>query len=107
MGCRTPSSAISIISSLSSSGKRRKERRVNGIFRQLTQEEPERDAVVPAKELESIAPRVFRERVTEHFFRRLVLETRPISTITLVSPWISESESGSIGLGAIRSMIRL
>ena len=41
----------------------------------------------------------------ETFFTRVLAEDRPISSLTIVSPWISNWEAGHVGLEALRETI--
>lgn len=43
-------------------------------------------------DLEATRPRILTHRVMENFFDRVLREDRPISSLTLVSPWISNWE---------------
>lgn len=55
--------------------------------------------------LQAHTPKLLTTRVTEGFLSRVLGEYRPISTLTIVSPWISEWESGKIGLRRLREVI--
>jgi hypothetical protein len=61
--------------------------------------------VTSAESLAATKPRVLTYRVMEEFLSRVLLEDRPISTLTLVSPWISPLELGHIGLSSLRDRI--
>ena len=50
-------------------------------------------------------PLILTSRVIETFFSRVLKEYRPISTLTIVSPWISIWEVGKVGLLGLREMI--
>lgn len=55
--------------------------------------------------LAATQPRLLTHRVMENFFDRVLREDRPISTLTLVSPWISHWEAGGVGLTKLRECI--
>ena len=65
-------------------------------------EEPE---LLPVEQLEATNPQLLTNRITEHFFFRVIGESRPISTLTIVTPWISKWESGPVSLTKLRGAI--
>lgn len=54
-----------------------------------------------AESLTPRAPQVLTQRVIESFFSRMLAEDRPISTISIVSPWISDWECGVASLDRV------
>src|ERR1035437_10134889 len=57
------------------------------------------------EDLSTTKQRILTHRVMETFFDRVLREDRPISTLTLVSPWISAWEAGRVGLSQLRDCI--
>ena len=56
--------------------------------------------------LASTAPKLFTKRVTEQFVSRLLVEVKPVSTLTLVSPWISDWDAPTSSLTRLVEWIR-
>lgn len=59
-----------------------------------------------AEGLRAVPPKVLTQRVIEEFFARVIAEARPINTMTIVSPWISQWESGPVGLERIAEVVQ-
>ena len=51
-----------------------------------------------AERLSPRPPEIVTSRVVEKFFTKVLSEDRPIHSLTIVSPWISEWESGNASL---------
>lgn len=58
-----------------------------------------------ASELTPLPPRVVTNEVMATFFRRVLQESKPISSLTIVSPWISEWESRGVSLDSLLALI--
>lgn len=56
-------------------------------------------------QLQATKPQLLTNRVTEHFFVKVIGEFRPISSLTIVAPWISKWESGPVSLDKLRQAI--
>jgi hypothetical protein len=50
-------------------------------------------------------PELLTNRITERFFHRFLMEDRPIVNLSIVSPWISEWETGAVGLASVGEAI--
>ncbi len=52
-------------------------------------------------------PKLLTSKVAGHFFRRFLIEHRPIRSLTIVSPWISDWEDGEVSLKRVLEVISL
>jgi len=60
-----------------------------------------------AERLVARQPVLLTQRVTEAFFVRVVAEDRPISSLTIVSPWVSAWDTGKIAFGRLCQQISI